>query len=160
MASRLPFGIWWSVFVEHRLQRYRVTSWLGRAFYTVRRFFGGARRVKIAGYDGTSGHVEAPLIGLSMHFSGACPIQGDGEVMGFPCYYRSRGEGWSFEVYAKGADMDGELPEPIFVYYESPYFFPDGGWVAAEVSDACIRRAAVWFATNYKAQDECVVVTR
>jgi hypothetical protein len=141
----------WQIF-EHRLETFRFgrsERWaapvraLGRALYLTRRFIQGARRVETGGYDGTFGLYEAE--GVSVAFGGAVPIQGDGEVDGHPCYYRSRGEGWSFEVYARGADVSRELPDPIWEYGERRYFFPFGGWVTARVSMACIARAVAKF---------------
>lgn len=47
--------------------------------------------------------------GYEVTFGGGCPVQGDGVVDGFPCYYRSRGAGWSFSVYPVGTDTYNDL---------------------------------------------------
>lgn len=31
-------------------------------------------------------------------FGGNCPIEGHGIILGFDCYYRSRGSGWTMEI--------------------------------------------------------------
>jgi len=76
---------------------------------------------------------------VRVEFSGACPVQGEGHVFGYPCYYRSRGEGWQFHVAAtKHGDP---LAEDAWFYSERCYIFPEGGWVRDHVSMACIARA-------------------
>lgn len=79
--------------------------------------------------------------GVHVEFSGTCPIQGYGTIDGYACYYRSRGEGWQFEVYAQSELGEGPLPDPIWEYTEDPYIWPEGGWVEADVSCSCIKRA-------------------
>jgi hypothetical protein len=154
MKPSIPFRLWWHIFVEHRLQGFGKAAWwgspvrwIGEVIYVTRRWFEGARRIEIASsYEGTSGHIESASLMLDVAFGCAVPVQGDGEILGHPCYYRSRGEGWSFEVYAEGADVSEGLPDPIWEYSRAPYFWPDGGWVAAGVSRACILEAGHAFA--------------
>jgi hypothetical protein len=84
--------------------------------------------------------------GYQVEFGGACPVQGDGAVDGFPCYYRSRGAGWSFSVYAVGVDTYNDLEAaPIWEHAETCYLWPDGGWVHTARSIACIERAVALF---------------
>lgn len=90
--------------------------------------------------------------GLFVRFGGLCPVQGYGEVDGRACYYRSRGDGWQFEVYAPDVREIGygvTLPEPTWEYAEEPYEFPEGGYVGADTSRACILKAvAAWRAAG------------
>lgn len=83
--------------------------------------------------------IYADDTGAYVEFCGACPVQGDGEIDGYPCYYRSRGEGWQFHV----ATMpDGDpLDDNTWFYSENKYIFPQGGWVDKSVSLACIKKA-------------------
>ena len=104
--------------------------------YVLARKLDGARRAKLGRWQETNGTINCETAQIA--FSGACPVQGDGMVDGYPCYYRSRGEGWEFCV---AATQDGDpLDDDAFVYHENPYIFPDGGWVHADVSRDCIRR--------------------
>jgi hypothetical protein len=50
-----------------------------------------------------------------------------------------RGHGWQFHV---ADSINGDpLRECGWEYSEANYIWPDGGWVSAHVSIACIRRA-------------------
>lgn len=81
--------------------------------------------------------------GIEIEFGGACPVQGDGTVDGRTVYYRSRGSGWEFSVAPIGST--DALGANCWEYGETPYHWPDGGWVHADVSRECIRRAvAKW----------------
>jgi hypothetical protein len=99
----------------------------------------GARRVALADLGETSGTYESP--GVFVEFGGACPVQGDGEIDGHKCYYRSRGNGWQFEIYDGDFFGDTEPRVDVWDYWERPYIFPDGGWVHPDVSCSCIARA-------------------
>lgn len=144
-----PLSIRWVLF-EHRLQHFggwrepwwsRPVRWLGWSIYKTRRYLQGARSITCSKYDGTCGSVDDD--GIDIQFSGACPVQGEGTVDGREVYYRSRGEGWQFHVAAPGSE--DALGDEAWEYTEHPYFFPDGGWVDASVSRACIRKAvAKW----------------
>lgn len=108
----------------------------GRCYRILRRLE-GARPTRCAPYEDTCGSYIAP--GVEVYFYGACPVQGDGEIDGRPCYYRSRGEGWSLSV-AASPDAD-PLDDDAWVYTEQPYIWPEGGWVHRDVSRACIEKA-------------------
>lgn len=89
----------------------------------------------------TCGHVLGD--GIDLQFGGMCPVQAEGAIDGREVYYRSRGAGWSFSVAPLGSD---DVFDPKAWHYEERrYFWPDGGYVDATVSEACIRRAvALW----------------
>lgn len=94
--------------------------WPWRSLYLVIRFLQGARRVRLGPDVGMySDH------GGEMVFGGACPIQGEGEFDGHPCYFRSRGERWSFEVFDPD-DLE-LMMKSIWFYEEREFFWPDGG---------------------------------
>jgi hypothetical protein len=129
---RLWWRVWWFMASTQHPRLYRVVRWLQ-----------GARRPQLGGLRETHGIYAGP--GVRVEFSGACPVQGYGVVDGHECYYRSRGEGWSLDIYPRGVSFadNGDLPgvAPEFLYQERPYIWPDGGWVHADVSRACIARA-------------------
>ena len=119
-------------------KRPKLVQQLGHAFRWLYESALGARRVKTGPYHETIGVVCEN--GIDIEFEGACPVRGEGEVDGHPCYYRSRGTGWSFEVY----DRDGTTV--IWDYCSGVvYHFPDGGWVHADVSRENIREAVKRF---------------
>jgi len=104
------------------------------------------REPQTASLDTTIGSIGDD--GIEIDFGGACPVQGMGEVDGHTCYYRSRGRGWQFMVWAKGVtehQINKHGAEPIFEYDEDPYAFPDGGWLHRDESIANIRRAVTKF---------------
>lgn len=104
------------------------------------------REPRLGDFADTHGRIDDD--GIEIEFGGAVPVQGNGEVDRHTCYYRSRGRGWSFAVWARGVTLhqiDHEGTEPIFEYGEDPYAFPDGGWVHREESIDNIRRAVVLF---------------
>lgn len=145
---RRRLSIWWSIRVEHRLQGYgsvfakrwdhRAVQWCGWKLHELRRRLQGARNVECGETDG---FIEEG--GLSIAWSGMCPVQGDGEIDGRVCYYRSRGDGWQFHVAAPGSD--DVFADDAWEYAEAPYIWPAGGYVAAAVSERCIRKAAAAF---------------
>jgi hypothetical protein len=161
--TRLSLRLWWQIQVEHRLQYFRVRTDVpvftqfnlgerltapirafGRFLYRTRRYIEGARRVDTTNYEGTAGSVCDVDLGLDIEFSGACPIQGEGTLRGYNVYYRSRGAGWQFSVAIAPGGEDGDaLRHDAWEYAEDPYFWPEGGWVAAHVSERCIRKAAL-----------------
>lgn len=97
----------------------------------------GARSVKMGNLDATKGCLHEG--GIDVEFGGACPVQGDGEVDGRVVYYRSRGIGWTFSVAPDGSE--DALGANCWEYAEDKYHWPQGGWVHADVSRECIRRA-------------------
>lgn len=148
LLSRL--GIWWECSpIRHRLSGpvfskrwdHRLFNWLDEKRYRGVRWLQGARAIDtVGGIDElhlTGGSIDDD--GISISWGGACPVQGDGEINGRSCYYRSRGEGWQFHVAAPRAD--DPLADEAWSYEERKYSFPDGGWVTAGVSAACIRKA-------------------
>jgi hypothetical protein len=154
-------SIWWETAVEMRLQRsggssaarhHRAIRWLGETLYLTRRWLQGARKIETAGGIADI-HRTAGCVGdngFDIDFSGACPVQGDGEIDGRVCYYRSRGEGWQFHVAPVGSD--DVFAGDAWTYSERKYCFPDGGWVTAEVSIACIRKAVALFRAGEESQ--------
>jgi hypothetical protein len=108
---------------------------------------GSARPAPVlGGLEGTAGEIHED--GLDLRFFGACPVQGDGTLDGRFCYYRARGTGWRFSVWAQGVTQTDEygLPEPDAEwFYGEPeaYAFPDGGWLHRDVSIANLREALV-----------------
>jgi hypothetical protein len=139
------FGHWWRVVFEHRLLSFCFFKWygwpvraLGWFIHDTRRRLEGARRVE---QGPTTGCVYDD--GLEIEFGGMCPVQGEGIVDGRTCYYRSRGDGWQFHVAT--ADGTDALEHEEWEYAEYKYIWPAGGYVAASVSEACIRKAvALW----------------
>lgn len=135
----------------------RLPSWLRHPFeYAYDHVFHGARPVKIGVADPFR-QAQGELVddGIDIQFGGACPVQGDGTVDGRVMYYRSRGSGWELSIAKEGKRMreplEGFFPdspaldEEAWVFAEHPYHWPDGGWVHADVSRECIRRAvAKW----------------
>lgn len=73
--------------------------------------------------------------GFEVSFGGACPVQGDGVVDGFVCYYRARGRSWSLDVAC----------EPEWSVARTCYVWPDGGWLRAEISRRNIEAAVAEF---------------
>jgi hypothetical protein len=97
--------------------------------------------VETAPLAGTSGTIDESRLCVS--WGGAVPIQGDGMVIdsdGNECcvYYRARGEGWGLSIAKPGGDP---LDDDAWTYERAPYFWPDGGWLAARVSERNIREA-------------------
>jgi hypothetical protein len=135
--------IWWFV--------YRHRPWL-RWAYVLGRWLHGARRVKNQGLEGTRGALNVE--GIDIEWGGACPVQGEGTVDGYPCYYRSRGECWEIEVFPIGTDLEKTpWPDSVWYYDECPYIWPDGGWVPAQVSEQCIRKAVQLFREKDRPRD-------
>lgn len=152
ITRRDRLEIWWSVYVEQRLQACgsksfpnyrwweRAVRWCGRALYLARRYIAGARDVETVDIGETAGSIVGD--GIAIHWGGACPVQGHGTVDGFACYYRSRGEGWQFHVAATEDDI---FEADVFTYEQRGYFWPDGGWVASSVTERCILEAVAKF---------------
>lgn len=102
---------------------------------------------KCGTFDETCGSISAE--GVTFRIGGACPVQGYGTVHGHPAYYRARGRGWSLEVYSVGTDPESDdRLSPIWYVKESPYAFPDGGWLHYEESRRNILKAADAFAAT------------
>lgn len=103
----------------------------------------------------TSGCYQAE--GVLVHFSGHAPVQGVGVVDGKALYYRSRGGGWSVEIGDLASTLiEGLAHEDVaellsppspgsfiddWIHGEQRYVWPDGGWVDAATSIACIAKA-------------------
>jgi len=148
LSSRLFFQMWLQ---QLRFSENRTVKALGSAFYFTKRFLQGARpTILAADHDDRAGRISAP--GIDIIFGGGCPVQGEGTVDGYPCYYRSRGEGWSFEVFPIGTDLESPeaWPPAIYDYAERRYFWPDGGHVASTVSRRCIYKAVQQFRASQK----------
>lgn len=162
---RIPLGLAWHICVEFPLQRFRAGArwaapvrWLGRVLYRGRRRIQGARSVDTA--DRSNGEVRGCVgeIEVEIGFGGHCPVQGEGRIcLGLrsegcrtfedwrEVYYRSRGEGWEFCVAGPSGDV---FDDDAWCYSENRYFWPDGGWVSARVSEACIRKAVALYASS------------
>jgi hypothetical protein len=142
MTPSLPLRVRWAL-QRKRLEfsGHPVLQKLGRALYVAERYLRGARPVEMAGFEKTAGEIVE--YGLEISWGGACPVHGEGLVDGRACDYRSRGESWSFSVYRGPKSEDMEIP--TWEHAERPYLFPQGGWVAPYISEACIRRAvSLW----------------
>lgn len=84
--------------------------------------------------------------------SGACPVQGLGEVDGVPWYFRSRGEHWSLEI-GVGEGSDGELAgTAIFERSGTHGRFPDAGWMGAKHAWSLIKRSIGEFRAERRRQ--------
>jgi hypothetical protein len=99
------------------------------------------------GFDETNGSFNED--GLTIEFGGACPVQGFGTLDGRFVYYRARGDGWSFEVWAEGVDVaDDGLPEPSPEWAldrHGTYAWPEGGYLHRDQSILNLREAlAAW----------------
>lgn len=90
---------------------------------------------RIGDIDETEGAIHDD--GINIEFGGACPVQGEGTVDGFGVYYRSRGHGWSLEIYVGGEDP--------WEYGENLYAWPDGGWIDKSESILNIMKAITKF---------------
>lgn len=130
-----------------------LTKWMLITFkypriYRFIRWFQGAKKVKKS--SDTKGIYRSN--DAYVNFGGACPVEGIGEIDGHGIYYRSRGEGWSLEIYEDTIDIAEEnvSGDVIWEYGESRYYWPDGGWVSAEVSFANIDKALKLFQKEYK----------
>lgn len=64
--------------------------------------------------------------GVEIPFGGACPVQGEGVLDGLDVYYRARGSGWSLTVTISENEN--------WTFAQSPYAWPDGGWLHREES--------------------------
>lgn len=75
---------------------------------------------------------------------GACPYQAYGRIDGYPCYFRSRGEAWSFRVR-----MDkGEPIDPIewndgeqWTHVEQYGPWPSAGYITKEEAHTFMEKA-------------------
>lgn len=152
MTLRRRIAIWWivkSAVLRHH--RNPVVKWLGHRLTRAVRWLSGARPVETAGYDGTAGRLGLHLF-AEIEWGGACPITGAGTARDLngddrEVEYYARGEGWSLTIAKPGGDVDDD---DAWVYSRSPYFHPDGGWVAAHISEANIREAlAAWRKAGY-----------
>ena len=139
MTPKLQARLW--------MLRYKLRGrlpWLYEPIYTLIRRLQGARRPPIRGYEATAGELDAD--GIRMHWGGACPVQGEGEIDGHPVYYRSRGETWTAEFFAPGTDISEDLDgEVVFETYHRDYINYDGGWIAAEETVRNLTQAAQEF---------------
>jgi hypothetical protein len=84
--------------------------------------------------------------GYSLDVGGACPVQGYGEVDGFPAYFRARGESWSLEILPLGADPRDWEADAIWRTggeHDGDEF--SASWLEGQVSAAYIAQAvAAW----------------
>lgn len=84
--------------------------------------------------------------GVHVGFSGACPVQGDGELDGMDVYYRARGNGWSLDVTLSDTE--------VWTYGEGKYAWPDGGWIHRDESAANIEKAVAAFRARHSQGSE------
>jgi len=80
--------------------------------------------------------------GVYINFNGACPVQGEGEVDGFGCYYRSRHNGWTLEI-----KIGGDEP---WEYGEWKYVWPEAGWLHRDETMKHIEKAVAKFRERVK----------
>ena len=126
----------------------RLNSYGGHALeFRICRLLDGRQPPRLGSLNETGGSFDEG--GLTLEFGGACPVQGIGTLDGRVAYYRARGDGWSFEVWAEGVDVaDDGLPEPEaeWVHDRSgAYAWPDGGWLHHDQSIENLREAlAAW----------------
>lgn len=77
------------------------------------------------------------------HLGGACPVQGEGVIEGWPFYFRSRGQRWSLSVAEPGFDPASEAVwEHSEHYSDEPYA---AGWLTDDEARGLIARAAEAF---------------
>ena len=76
---------------------------------------------------------------------GTCPYQAEGTISGYPFYFRSRGQHWSFEVTKQYGD--GEI---MWQYSEKYSDTPHAaGYINHEEADLFINIAAkIYYETN------------
>lgn len=145
-ATTMKPSRWWAFRIRFRyLYWQRVPSVLRHPFeYAYDHIVHGARPVKTGKVDAfKEAQGELAEDGIDIQFGGACPVQGDGTVDGRVVYYRSRGTGWQFSVAPEGST--DALGTDCWEHAEDKYHWPDGGWVHADVSRECIRRAvSMW----------------
>ena len=88
--------------------------------------------------------------GYEVPFAGMCPVQGEGEIDGHPCYYRARGRVWSLEVYGPGGSA--EKSEAIWSTGRACYVWPDAGYLRADLSvqniEGAVAEFRAWKAAN------------
>jgi len=78
---------------------------------------------------------------------GLCPVQGDGLVDGHRFYFRARGEGWTFDVWALGVGLTGDGLGPMFDLPEEDPVFSTG----------CPYKPDIPFEAGYMPDDEARV---
>jgi hypothetical protein len=83
--------------------------------------------------------------GTQISFSGACPVQGTGDVDGYEAYYRARGNGWSLDITLSENEC--------WTYGEADYAWPDGGWIHRDQSIENIERAVTAFRARMENKD-------
>lgn len=85
---------------------------------------------------------------LTIDVGGACPVQGEGTLDGFPIYFRARGEHWAFSI------AQNRVHDPVNVSWdEVPGWWTEceygdnfaAGWMSGEHSRLCVAAAiAAW----------------
>jgi hypothetical protein len=78
---------------------------------------------------------------------GACPVQAEGFVDGFPFYFRSRGETWSLSI-STSRDVDA-LDDENCLFYSEDYEGKNRD-LEASINDDYI------FSAGYAERDECI----
>jgi hypothetical protein len=74
---------------------------------------------------------------------GNCPVQAEGEINGWPFYFRARGQHWSLEVAEPGFQACGEAVWETFVDYGDEPFA--AGWMEEDEARGFIASAAAQF---------------
>jgi len=87
---------------------------------------------------------EASGEGYHLAFSGACPVQGQGEIHGFPVYYRARHDHVYIDFFPMNAKMGDprKWPDSIYRYDVDD---SDASWLSKEKSQQYIAEAAAQF---------------
>ena len=87
---------------------------------------------------------------------GACPVQIEGEINGYPYYFRARGRGGSIQIALTGGELPTLNPAPPdHWFYEEEY--GDGfsaGWMPDDVAMRFIEQAAAKFAAEHGSEGD------
>ena len=87
---------------------------------------------------------EAVGEGYHVVFTGACPVQGEGEIHGFPVYYRARHDAVTVDFYPQGTTLGHprDWPESIYQYSKVD---EESSWLPKAKSQQYIAEAADQF---------------
>ncbi len=85
------------------------------------------------------------MLGLDYEIWGQAPLQALGTIRDREFYFRSRHDGWSFEVSLENGDLPTDVgADPVF-YREGKY--ENAGYMPIENGIAIIKRLATEYAT-------------